>query len=148
MMNEQQKPIGYWLKEADQALTACLDRAVSQFGLSRLAWQLLNIVQQQQPVRLDSVQAITAVLADQATLRQIVAALVEQHWLAAPIDHTDLMACELTIDPTAYARFADLTRLVHEQRAQLMRQITPEAYATTLNVLAQLIKNAEVCNAA
>ncbi|MBM7843024.1 hypothetical protein [Herpetosiphon giganteus] len=147
-MNEQPKPIGFWLKEADQAITAWLDRAVAQFGLSRLAWQLLNLVQQQQPVRLDSVQSISAVLADQATLRMTVTVLVEQHWLAAPIDHTDLMACELTINPAALERFAAVTRLVHEQRAQLMRQITPEAYQTTLNVLAQLIKNAEVSNAA
>lgn len=147
-MNEQQKPIGYWLKEADQALTACLDRALAKFGLSRLAWQLLNIVQQQQPVRLDSVSTITAVLADQATLRTTVTTLVEQHWISAPAEHTDLLACELAINPAALERLAAVTSLVHEQRAQLTQHITPEAYQTTLNVLAQLIKNAELNNAA
>ncbi|XSG76265.1 MarR family winged helix-turn-helix transcriptional regulator [Herpetosiphon llansteffanensis] len=147
-MNEQQKPIGYWLKEADQAITACLDRAMAQFGLSRLAWQLLNIVQQQQPVRLDSVSTISAVLADHANLRTTLAALIEHHWLTIVTQQADVLACELTIDPAAQARFADVTRLVHQQRAQLMQQITPEAYQTTLNVLAQLIKNAEASNAA
>ena len=147
-MNEQQKPIGFWLKEADQAITACLDRAVAEFGLSRLAWQLLNLVQQRQPVCLDAIPTITAVLADSADLRTTTEALIDQRWLAVAATQTDVLACELTINPAALERLAAVTALVHGLRTQLMQQITPEDYQLTLKVLAQLIKNAEASNAA
>ncbi len=147
-MNEQQKPIGYWLKAADQAITESLDRAVARFGLSRLAWQILNLVQQQQPVRLDSISTITAVLADYATLRATVEALIEQTWLIVTTKQTDVLACELALDPAAIERLAAVTGLVHGLRAQLMQQISPEDYALTLKVLAQLIENAQASHAA
>lgn len=147
-MNEQQKPIGYWLKEADQAISECFDRTVTTFGLSRLGWQLLNLVQQPQPVRLASVQPITSVLADSATLRTTVESLIEQMWLTVTRYQADLLDCELAIHPAAITRLAELTSLVHGLRQQLMHQITPDEYQTTINVLAQIIKNAEVNHAA
>lgn len=147
-MNEQQKPIGYWLKEADQAISECFDRTVTTFGLSRLGWQLLNLVQQSQTVCLASLQPITSVLADQATIRTTVEALIAQMWLTVTQYQADLLDCELTIHPAAIERLAELTSLVHGLRQQLMHQITPDEYQTTVRVLAQLIKNAEAKHAA
>lgn len=147
-MNKQQKPIGYWLKEADQAISECFDRTVTTFGLSRLGWQLLNLVQQAQTVRLASLQPITSVLADSATLRTTVEALIEQTWLTVTTSQADLLDCEFAIHPVAIDRFAELTSLVHGLRQQLMHQITPDEYQTTIRVLAQIIKNAEVNHAA
>lgn len=147
-MNEQQKPIGFWLKEADQAISECFDQTVTTFGLSRLGWQILNLVQQAQTVRLVSVQPITSILTDSTTLRTTIEALIEQTWLTVTTYQADLLDCELAIHPAAIDRFAELTSLVHGLRQQLMRQITPDEYQTTIRVLAQMIKNAEVNHAA
>jgi hypothetical protein len=35
-------PIGYWIRRADQLLTASIDKAQKANGLSRTDWQILN----------------------------------------------------------------------------------------------------------
>ncbi|MFD0351427.1 hypothetical protein ACFQ0M_45985 [Kitasatospora aburaviensis] len=39
------KPIGYWLNRTDQALTATMNALLAEYGLTRLAWQVLNVVE-------------------------------------------------------------------------------------------------------
>ncbi|MFD9620796.1 hypothetical protein ACFWB2_26370 [Streptomyces virginiae] len=38
------EPIGFWLNRTDQALTASMDALLADFGLTRLDWQVLNVV--------------------------------------------------------------------------------------------------------
>jgi hypothetical protein len=42
----KQKPIGYWLKHADEVITEHADRVLSDNGFTRSRWQVLNIVYQ------------------------------------------------------------------------------------------------------
>ncbi|MBE2187630.1 MAG: hypothetical protein IAE99_12740 [Rhodothermales bacterium] len=42
--DRQRLPIGYWLKRADELLTARIDEAQRENGLTRLGWQALNVV--------------------------------------------------------------------------------------------------------
>ena len=42
--DRQRLPIGYWLKRADELLTARIDEAQRENGLTRLDWQALNVV--------------------------------------------------------------------------------------------------------
>ena len=39
-----QQPIGYWLKKADTLLTARIDAVQQANGLTRLDWQMLNVI--------------------------------------------------------------------------------------------------------
>lgn len=38
------KPIGYWLNPTDQAITRYLNDMLPEFGLTRVAWQVLNVI--------------------------------------------------------------------------------------------------------
>ncbi|MFC7640513.1 hypothetical protein ACFQX6_05420 [Streptosporangium lutulentum] len=39
------KPIGYWLNRTDEALTHHMNGMLNEFGLTRIAWQVLNVVE-------------------------------------------------------------------------------------------------------
>lgn len=38
------KPIGYWLNRTDHAITHYMQDTLGEFGLTRLAWQVLNVI--------------------------------------------------------------------------------------------------------
>jgi hypothetical protein len=40
------KPIGYWLKHADNVITGHIDRMLRENGCTRSRWQVLNILYQ------------------------------------------------------------------------------------------------------
>ena len=42
-MATKHKPIGYWLKHADNVITEHLDRVLSENGFTRSRWQVLNM---------------------------------------------------------------------------------------------------------
>lgn len=40
----KEKPIGYWLREADKAITEKVNEGLGQFDMTRFHWQVLNVV--------------------------------------------------------------------------------------------------------
>ena len=46
----KQKPIGAWLKYADEVITEHVDRVLSDNGFTRFCWQVLNIIYQAAPL--------------------------------------------------------------------------------------------------
>lgn len=43
-MEPLKTPIGYWIKKIDNLLTDCIDNIQSEFGLTRISWQVLNSI--------------------------------------------------------------------------------------------------------
>ncbi len=61
-------PIGYWLKKADELLSARVDEAQAANGLTRFGWQVLNLIHETAAPARDDVVATLRPFADAAAV--------------------------------------------------------------------------------
>ncbi|MEV8560974.1 hypothetical protein AB0478_31840 [Streptomyces sp. NPDC051917] len=75
------KPIGHWRHRADKALTRAMNGVLSEYGLTRLDWQVLNVIRDTAPEATDSaVLSALAARADLLTLTDSVDAVLTGGW--------------------------------------------------------------------
>jgi DNA-binding MarR family transcriptional regulator len=155
-MSDDNKPIGWWLKEVDRRLEASFERLLADDGLTRRQWQALNAAAHQTPGRApqrpteaahppaeaaqkpdEAAQGsmIAAALApflsgDPAELAAVVDPLVERGWLAGD---------RLTAD--GERALQALTTKVHAHRRSVTRGITADEYQATVDVLRRMAAN-------
>ena len=134
--DRQRLPIGYWLKRADDLLTARIDAAQRENGLTRLDWQALNVVR-------DAGDADPAQVT--AALEPFASALEVEHALDALRQRGLLGESEGTVRLTelgsnVYDRALSSQKTV---RTRALDGIHQDAYETTMRVLRQLVENLE-----
>lgn len=49
-MTHKEKPIGYWIKEADKAITNKVNSGLKQFEITRFHWQVLNLIKENESI--------------------------------------------------------------------------------------------------
>lgn len=49
-MTHKEKPIGYWIKEADKAITNKVNSGLKQFVITRFHWQVLNLIKENESI--------------------------------------------------------------------------------------------------
>lgn len=144
-MSERQQPqlpIGYWIKQADQALTAQIDEAQAANGLSRTGWQILNTLHEAGTMTREQISELLRPFAS-------VESLVEQ---ISHLAGRELIESER--GTTAY-RLTDRGRQVHAEALATQHQIPWRAvqgvsesdYLTTIRVLRQIVENLSEGNA-
>ncbi|MGW2417675.1 MarR family winged helix-turn-helix transcriptional regulator [Streptomyces sp. NPDC001709] len=132
------KPIGYWLNRTDKALTRALNGVLSEFGLTRLDWQVLNVIRDTTPEAGDSdVLSVLAANADALTLRAAVDAVLTGGWATRPAPH------RLALTPAGHRRLASVTERVNAFRDLSMTGISPDEYRTAVHVLERMTHNVE-----
>ncbi|MEV7617441.1 MarR family transcriptional regulator [Streptomyces sp. NPDC089799] len=131
------KPIGYWLNRTDKALTDHMDRMLGGFGLTRLAWQALNVIRQTDGATDADVLSTLSAHADGATLRAAVDSLLTDAWVSRP--GPDL----LDLTPEGFHRLADVEERVDAFRGLATAGITDEEYRTAVLVLERMARNLE-----
>lgn len=77
----EQRPLGYWLKHIDGALTENMGRLLAADGLDRRAWQVLNTMSYG-PITVAALDETMAAFlsADEPTMRSQVERFVERGW--------------------------------------------------------------------
>lgn len=136
------KPIGYWLNRTDRALTRHMDAMLAEYGLTRLTWQVLNVVRSAPGTADTEVHTVLAANADAAALSVAVHAALADGWVTRPAP--GLLA--LTADGDA--RLAAVTERVAAFREWVSAGITPEEYHTAVQVLERMTRNLEEAPAA
>jgi DNA-binding MarR family transcriptional regulator len=131
-----QRPIGFWLKLVDRLIDDSFDATLGQAGLTRRHWQVLNLLQEAPA----TVQQTDAQLApflggDQPTTRPVLDDLHARGWVAWADDQ------QASLTEAGRTAHADLRRRVAQDRARLAAGITPEEYATTVEVLRRMAVN-------
>lgn len=127
-MSEDNKPIGWWLKELDRRIEAAFEQLLARDDLNRRQWQALNAAAGEEPIAV----ALAPFLAAEADLAAATGPLEARGWLAGE---------ELTA--AGRAALARLTELVVTQRQRLTAGIDDGEYAVTLAVLRQMAANAQ-----
>lgn len=132
-----QLPIGYWLKKADEVITARINAAQQTNGLSRTDWQVLNFLHQVGSVNLEKLAEPMRPFADVSALADVVFRLTARGLIeeegTATIDY----------------RLTDQGRRMHETALILQKEVRQQAiygvsevdYTTTVRVLQQLVEN-------
>lgn len=139
-MNEQKRkhlPIGYWLKRADELLTKQIDEAQQANGLTRLAWQILNVIKQGEKVQSNEIINTLSPFADATVVQGTLAELTRQDLISRVLeDRFDLTP--------AGAKLYEKALLPQQAiRQQAIAGISEHEYVTTIAVLQQLVENLE-----
>lgn len=77
------KLIGYWLNRTDNALTCHMNAILAEFGLTRTAWQVPNVVKDVPQATDTEVLTTLAANADVATLTGAIETVITDGWIAA-----------------------------------------------------------------
>lgn len=78
------KPIGYWLNRADHAFTTHMDTMLTEFGLTRITWQVLNVVADTPDATDTDIHTVLAANAARATLDAAIATTFTGDWTTRP----------------------------------------------------------------
>ncbi|MBL1094324.1 MULTISPECIES: MarR family winged helix-turn-helix transcriptional regulator [Streptomyces] len=131
------KPIGYWLNRTDKALTHYMNDMLAGFGLTRIAWQVLNVIQDTRDVHDTEVRSILAANADLATLTEAVDAVLADGWAARPAPD------RLTLTSDGRRRLNEVAVRVDAFRELSMTGIALDEYHTAVRVLERMCHNLE-----
>ncbi|MGF6884779.1 hypothetical protein ABIA39_007040 [Nocardia sp. GAS34] len=131
------KPIGYWLNRADHAFTVHMNTMLIEFGLTRIAWQVLNVVADTADATDVDIHTVLAANADPATLDTAIAATLTDHWTTRP------ESGRIALTDHGHRRLADVSDRVAAFRAQSMNGITSDEYRTAVSVLERMTLNVE-----
>lgn len=131
------KPIGYWLNRTDRALANYMDAMLGEFGLTRLTWRVLNLVEDGTEVGDTDVRSYLAADPDAANLTAAIATLVADGWIHRPA------ADRLALTPQGTTRLATAATRVNTFRDVSAVGITPDEYRTAVTVLERMAVNLE-----
>ncbi|MFB7620230.1 MarR family transcriptional regulator [Kitasatospora sp. NPDC056181] len=131
------KPIGYWLNRTDQALTGRMNAVLAEFGLTRLAWQVLNVVQDDPQATDTTVLTVLAANADAADLTAAITAVLADGWATRPAP------ARLALTGNGRARLTGVAARVDAFRALATTGISPEEYRTAVAALERMTHNLE-----
>ncbi|MFJ9456277.1 MarR family transcriptional regulator [Kitasatospora sp. NPDC101447] len=134
------KPIGYWLNRTDKALTGYMNGMLAEFGLTRTAWQVLNVVgaaATDTPITDDDVRTALSANADAATLAAAVDTVLADGWATRPGPG------RLALTSDGEHRLAVVAERVHAFRELSTVGITPDEYRTAVTVLERMTRNLE-----
>ncbi|MFE7599905.1 MarR family winged helix-turn-helix transcriptional regulator [Streptomyces sp. NPDC057494] len=128
-------PIGYLLNRTDAALTRVMDGTLGEFDLTRVAWQVLNMVKKEAGITDAEVLKILSFNADAPTLTAAIETTLTGGWTSRPAPG------QLALTPDGTARLAEVADHVKAFRTRSVDGITPEEYGTAVRVLERMIEN-------
>ncbi|GAB7184973.1 hypothetical protein ATKI12_4804 [Kitasatospora sp. Ki12] len=131
------KPIGYWLNRTDKALTGHMNSMLAEFGLTRLAWQVLNVVADDPRATDTRILAVLAANADADALADAVETVLAGDWAARPEPG------RLALTADGRARLAQVAERVDAFRERSAAGITDEEYRIAVTVLERMTHNLE-----
>jgi hypothetical protein len=130
-----QRPIGYWLRLVDGLINDQFARTLDEHGVTRMQWQLLNVLARGQASveMLDAAVAPFLVPGGETTLDHLTE-LIESAWVdATPTGY------ELT--ERGHGALDRLTNVVAEQRTVMAAGVAESEYLTTIQTLERMAIN-------
>jgi DNA-binding MarR family transcriptional regulator len=130
-----QLPIGYWIKQADNTLTAQINAAQSAHGVSRFEWQTLNTLKETGGARREQIFETMHTFADEPGLAEILRHLSERGWIE------QRASGEFQLTEEGQQQHDVIFATQREVRQRAMQGISEEDYATAVRVLHRIVTN-------
>ena len=130
-----QRPIGYWLRLVDGLIDEQFAQTLDEHGVTRMQWQLLNVLARGQASveMLDAAVAPFLVAGGETTIDHLTE-LIESAWVdATPTGY------ELT--ERGHGALDRLTNVVAEQRTVMSAGVAESDYLTTVSTLERMAIN-------
>jgi hypothetical protein len=130
-----QRPIGYWLRLVDGLIDDQFARTLDEHGVTRMQWQLMNVLARGQASveMLDAAVKPFLVAGGETTLDHLTE-LIESAWVdATPTGY------ELT--ERGHGALDRLTNVVAGQRTEMAAGVPEDGYLTTIRTLEQMARN-------
>lgn len=134
--HEPRLPIGYWLKKADQLLTARIDEAQQVNGVTRLEWQLLNTLHERGSASFEHLAAALHPFADAPALVEALERLVQREAVESSPGTP-----EYRLTPSGGRLHAAAAASQDALRRRAMEGISENDYATAVRVLQRIVQN-------
>ncbi|MEU3315733.1 MarR family winged helix-turn-helix transcriptional regulator [Streptomyces sp. NPDC006662] len=131
------KPIGYWLNRTDKALTLHMNDMLEHFTLTRISWQILNVIQDGPDTTDIDVLSTLSPNADGPTLTSAIDTVLADGWATRPGPGR----LDLTRD--GRQRLARVAERVDAFRQLSTTGISPDEYRTAVRVLERMTHNIE-----
>src|SRR5687767_8956220 len=127
-----QRPIGWWLKEADGRIDDAFEAALHDHGVDRRGWQVLATLAEA-PTRRAEVAAALAPFAEPSVVHGVVDELEARGW----VGEVDGM---LELTPDGVREQQDLATDVGQVRGLVAAALSEDEYATLLGLLARVVE--------
>ncbi|MFF2447796.1 MarR family winged helix-turn-helix transcriptional regulator [Neobacillus sp. NPDC058068] len=140
-MSKGEKPIGYWLKEADKSISAKVNKNLEQYNLTRLHWQVLNTVYEKDEITKEAIFDLLRNFVDESYLSEILNNFTLKNWMNQ-LKNSESGTTLIQMTEEGKVAFTEILSTQQKTRMQLFQGITNEEYEITVKVLKQLIDNA------
>jgi len=130
-----QRPIGYWLRLVDGLIDEQFARTLDEHGVTRMQWQLLNVLARGQASveMLDAAVAPFLAAGGETTIDHLTE-LIESAWVDATPNGYELTE-------RGHGALDRLTNVVAEQRTVMSAGVTETDYLTTVSTLERMATN-------
>jgi DNA-binding MarR family transcriptional regulator len=137
-----QQPIGYWLNRTDQAITKRMNDILQTDGITRVGWQVLNVLQPDAGVPEVQVYDILQANATQAMLIDTIEDLVAKGWVMRT-EHEPGAPPTVQLTDAGRAEHKRLHERITQFRQQSLQGISTDEYQTMIRVLERIVQNLE-----
>ena len=137
MTNASNLPIGYWLKQADNSISAAINRAQAANGVSRTEWQILNTLAEAEGTDREHLSTLMQPFVDATGLEHSLEQLTTRGWIATPAGGVR----PLRLTELGRQQHAAVAAVQREVRQRAVKGISPEAYAAVIMTLQQIVSN-------
>jgi DNA-binding MarR family transcriptional regulator len=129
-----QPPIGYWLKHADEIITARSNQALADQGFTRFRWQALNMIYEAGTITRDQIFNVLQTFLDAHQLDEMLNGFIQEGWLVVEGN-------ALSLTEAGKSKRTDLFKRQGEVRRRAMQGISDEEYVTIIAVLQRIVNN-------
>jgi len=131
--NQPQRPIGYWLKHADDVITQHVNQVLSDQGLTRFHWQVLNIVHEAGRITQKQVFEPMQTFVEAAGLDAIISEFENRGWMIRH-EKGGSGVTELELTDQGKEGHRAIFSFQSEVRKQAVQGVSEEEYMTVIRV--------------
>ncbi|MGE0040955.1 MAG: MarR family winged helix-turn-helix transcriptional regulator [Vicinamibacterales bacterium] len=138
---EPPRPIGYWLKRADEVITRHVNATQAAHGVSRAEWQVLNTIHETGGVSRARLAETLRPFVDADGVDAILARLEGRGWTACSTVEAGAVGIHVT--PAGRRAHETIHAAQVEVRRRAMDGVDEADYRTVIRVLQRLVANLE-----
>ncbi len=132
-MTQPHRPIGFWLKRADEAISSAVNAALAELGLDRTRWQLLNVIATRSGITVDESAEELQGFTDAHRLERLLSVMHDE----------GVIDGERTLTAAGHQLHQRALQVQTQVRQRAVDGISPEEYEATLDVLQRITANLE-----
>lgn len=131
---EEKGPIGYWVKKANDTFSNVIRKTGEYGDFNRLEWQFFNAIHEKENLTMSEAARSLDFFTDEAGIEKLVKRFEAQHLIRVHYH-------DISITEKGRQAYEEVVSVQKEIMIKAMKDISPEAYRTSIETLKTLLKN-------